>query len=176
MKQVDIGMSKNGSGNKGSGDSIRKNVEMLKRQRLKENKVVSISEFRDVTPQAQLHRVLVVDDDEVMRAAMKRVLEAQGYVVVLAADGLELSKNLENATFDMILLDINLPWVDGYELCSLIKNHSVLGSVPLIMVSGNKDEESIEKGFEAGCDDYVTKPFEVDKLTNAIKEALLKTS
>lgn len=159
-----------------SKDSLRRKVESMKRERLKDNKVVSLREFREVQPTKTTFRILAVDDDEVMRSALKRVLEAEGYEVVLAEDGLELSKMLENSTFDLILLDINLPWVDGYELCTLLKNHATLSAVPLIMISGQKDKEAIEKGFAAGCDNFVPKPFEVDHITSVIKEALLKSS
>lgn len=161
---------------KGSGKSLRRKVENMKRQRLKEKKVVSLSEFRDVANVVNSHKVLVVDDDEVMRSAIKRLLETEGYEVVLAEDGLELSKILENSNFDLIMLDVNLPWVDGYELCSLIRAHSVLKSVPVIMVSAHKKKEDIERGFAAGCTDYVTKPFEVDHMTQVVSETLKKSS
>ena len=160
---------------RGAGHSFRRRVENIKRQKLREKKIVSLAEFRDVSKEAELHKVLVVDDDEVMRAAIKRLLETEGYEVVLAEDGLELSKILENAQFDLILLDVNLPWVDGYELCNLIRSHSVLKETPVIMVSAHKKKEDIERGFAAGCNDYITKPFEIDQMSRAVKETLKKS-
>jgi CheY-like chemotaxis protein len=163
-------------GGQNSKDSLRRQIESIKRERMKDDKVVSLREFREVQPKKVNHRILAVDDDEVMRSAMKRVLEAEGYEVIAVEDGLELSKILENSSFDLILLDINLPWVDGYELCTLLKKHPSLRHVPLIMVSGNKDEESIERGFSVGCDNYITKPFEVDHISEVIRDTLLKSS
>lgn len=157
-------------------NTLRRQIESLKRERLKDSKVVSLSEFRELQPKLKNHRILAVDDDEVMRSALKRVLQSEGYEVVLAEDGLELSKTLESTSFDLILMDINLPWVDGYELCTLLKSHPTLKSVPLIMVSANKDSDAIERGFSVGCDDYVTKPFEVDHISAVIQKALHKAS
>ena len=76
----------------------------------------------------------------------------------------------------MILLDVNLPWVDGYELCRLIKDHHTLKGVPLILVSARKSKADIQAGFDAGCNDYITKPFDIDFITSVIGKLLLKTS
>jgi two-component system aerobic respiration control protein ArcA len=157
--------------------SLRRQIESIKRQKIVGKKIVSLDEFRDLNTKAEIRTILVVDDDEIMRSAMKRILENEGYNVAMAVDGLELSKILETTRLDMILLDVNLPWVDGYELCRLIKDHHSLKAVPLVMVSARKGKEDIQKGFEAGCDDYVTKPFDIDHMTGIInKMLLLKTS
>jgi CheY-like chemotaxis protein len=157
--------------------SLRRQIESIKRQKIVGKKVVSLSDFRDLRTNVDTRTILVVDDDEIMRSAMKRILENEGYNVAMAVDGLELSKVLETTRLDMILLDVTLPWVDGYELCRLIKDHPALKSVPLVMVSARKSKEDIQKGFDAGCDDYVTKPFDIDHMTNVInKMLLLKTS
>ena len=121
-----------------------------------------------------LAHILVVDDDEIMRSALKRILDGEGYKVILAEDGLELSKVLETTRLDMVLLDVNLPWVDGYELCRLIKSHPNFTGVPLIMVSARKTKEDVEKGFDAGADDYVTKPFDIDYMLGVINKMLLE--
>ncbi len=156
--------------------SLRKQIESIKRQKIVAKKVVSLTDFRELKKSIDLRTILVVDDDEVMRAALKRILENEGYKVVMAEDGLELSKVLETTRLDMILLDVNLPWVDGYELTRLIKQHHALRHVPLVLVSARKSKEDVEKGFDAGCNDYVTKPFDVDYITGAISKLLLKSS
>ena len=69
-------------------------------------------------------------------------------------------------------MDVNLPWVDGYELCRLLKSHHSLSKVPLIFVSARKEEEDVRRGFDAGCNDYITKPFDVDKMTGTISTIL----
>jgi len=154
---------------------LRKQVEQIKRKKIAEKTVVNLKEYRELRKPLDPKSILVVDDDEVMRNAMKRILEREGYKILLAEDGLELSKILETTTLDMIILDINLPWVDGYELCSMIKSHPSLSQTPLIMVSAQKGKEDIERGFAVGCDDYVTKPFDVAKITDSIAKALLKS-
>lgn len=156
----------------GVDKSLRRQVESLKRQKMTQKKVVSLSDFRDLKTSKEIHTVLVVDDDEIMRNAIKRILESDGFQVVLAEDGLELSKALETTQLDMVLLDVNLPWVNGYELCRLIKNHTSLKNVPLILVSARKSKEDIEKGFTAGCNDYITKPFDIDHMTEIVHKHL----
>ena len=156
--------------------TLRRKVEALKREKLKSRKVVSLSDFRELKSAIDVRTVLVVDDDEVMRNALKRILEAEGYKVMLAEDGLELSKVLETTRLDLVLLDVCLPWVDGYELCKLIKSHHSLKMVPLILVSGCKGKEDVDKGFAAGADDYVTKPFDIEYMLKVINKKLLQNS
>lgn len=155
---------------------MRKKVEQIKRQKIVSKKVVSLSDFRELKGGHEIKSILVVDDDEVMRSALKRILEGEGYNVVMAEDGLELSKILETNRLDMILLDVNLPWVDGYELCRLIKDNGNLSEVPLILVSARKSKEDIQAGFDAGCNDYVTKPFDIQYMTDVINKMLPKSS
>lgn len=155
--------------------SIRKKVEAIKRQKLLDKKVINLSDFRALKNFSDIRTILVVDDDEIMRNALKRILEAQGYKTLQAQDGLELSKMLETTKLDMILLDINLPWVDGLELCRLIKTHYNFKNVPLIIVSARKDKEDVEKGIEAGADDYLTKPFDIDQMIALVNKKMLET-
>ena len=159
-----------------SDKSIRRKVEAIKRKKITSKKVVSLSDFRDLKAAIDVRSILVVDDDEIMRSALKRILEGEGYKVLLAEDGLELSKVLETTRLDMVLLDVNLPWVDGFELCRIIKGHHSLKNVPLILVSGRKGKEDVERGFEMGADDYVTKPFDIDYMIEVINKSLLKNS
>ncbi len=156
--------------------SLRRQIESIKRQKIVNKKVVSLSDFRELRQRVDVRSILVVDDDEVMRNALKRILENEGYKVILAVDGLELSKILEATRLDLILLDVNLPWVDGYELCRLIKDHPTLREVPTVLVSARKSKDDIQAGFEAGCNDYVTKPFDIDYMTGVINKMLLKSS
>lgn len=155
---------------------LRRKIESMKRQRICAKKVVSLADFRDLQKAIDTRNVLVVDDDEVMRNGLKRLLEAEGYRVLLAGDGLELSRVLESNRLDMILLDVNLPWVDGIELCKLIKQHYTLKDVPLVLISGRKAKEDVERGFAAGCNDYITKPFDIDYVTSVVGRLILKSS
>jgi DNA-binding response OmpR family regulator len=152
--------------------TLRRQIESIKRQKIVEKKVVSLSDFRNLKKTIDTRTILVVDDDEIMRNALKRILESTGYKVLLAQDGLELSKILEVNRLDMVLMDVNLPWVDGYELCRLLKGHHSLNKVPLIFVSARKEAEDVRRGFDAGCNEYITKPFDVDKMTTTIAQIL----
>jgi two-component system aerobic respiration control protein ArcA len=155
--------------------SIRKKIENIKRQRLVSDKIVSLTEFRDLRVN-DARSILVVDDDEIMRNAIKRILETEGFNVLLAGDGLALSKILETSKLDMILLDVNLPWVDGYELCSIIKDHHTLKHVPVVLVSARKERADIDRGFQSGANDYVTKPFDIDTIVGSVNRMLTKQS
>lgn len=156
--------------------SLRRQVEQIKKQKMLEGKIVSLDDFRGLRKAGDQKTILVVDDEEIMRNALKRILESEGYKVLLAGDGLELSRVLETTKLDMILLDINLPWVDGYELCRLIKGKSHLKEMPLIFVTARKGSDDVEKGFAAGCNEYITKPFDIDHMTKVINNTLLKSS
>lgn len=155
-----------------TGASLRREIEKIKRKKVVASKIVDLAEFRSLHKHAEPRTILVVDDDEIMRNAMKRILDGEGYRTVLAEDGMELSKVLESMKLDLVLLDVNLPWVDGFELCRLMKGHHALKHVPLVLVSGRKDKEDVEKGFDAGANDYITKPFDVGFMTNVINRLL----
>ena len=155
--------------------SFARQVAALNKKAVAQSKVVNLRDYREVVTSGSQKTILVVDDELVMRNAIKRIFEKEKYRVLVAKDAMELSKIIEDTKLDLILLDINLPWVDGYELCGLLKSHPVLKHLPVAFVSGNKTEEDIKRGFEAGCDEYITKPFEVDDLQNAVNQLLLKS-
>ncbi len=159
--------------NKNSADrSLRKQVEAMTRKKLASQNIVDLSDFRSLRKDLHQPTILVVDDEEMMRSALKRILETEGYRVVLAEDAMSLSQILDSVSYDLMLLDIGLPWVDGLELCAMLKGHPSVSQVPVVLVSGRKTKEDIEKGFAAGCDDYVTKPFEVDTILEVVSKAL----
>jgi len=144
----------------------RKKEELLKKD------VVDINELRKLKKSTPLKNVLVVDDEASVRNSLKRILETEGYQVLLASEGAELSTAISTHPPSIILLDINLPWIDGYELCNLIKKDPTISSIPIIFVSGYKSKEQIKKGFDVGCDDYITKPFNIDDICRAVKTLL----
>ena len=106
---------------------------------------------------------------------MKKIFELDGYIVKLAADGTELSQALDEATPDLILMDVGLPWLNGFELGQMMKEHKDLKQIPLVFVSGKTSDEDVKKAFAIGADDYIKKPFEIDKLKKTVK-TLLKIS
>jgi CheY-like chemotaxis protein len=152
--------------------SIRLQIEALKRQKITSEKVVNLSEYRKLQEETVPHSLLVVEDDEIMRNALKRMLEAEHYQVHLAQDGLELSKLLEIKPLHLILMDVHLPWVDGYELCKLVKQQPHLRNVPLILTSGYKNSREIEMGVQAGADAFLPKPFDANELLTLLRTHL----
>jgi two-component system aerobic respiration control protein ArcA len=153
-------------------DLIEK-IEKMTKARIASQEVVPLDQFREAKKKLDPKIILVIEDDETMRLAMKRILESEGYVTKLAADGTELSTVLDDHPVDLILMDVGLPWVNGFELAQLLKDHRDLKKIPLVFVSGKASEEDMKKAFDLGADDYIKKPFDVEKLKKTV-ETLLK--
>lgn len=155
-------------------DLIEK-IEKLTKARMLSGEVVQLDNFRDLKKKMDPKTILVIEDDETMRAAMKKIFEMDGFIVKLAADGTELSGILEDSSPDLILLDIGLPWLNGFELGQMLKEHKDLKTIPLVFVSGKTSEADIKKAFAVGADDFIKKPFEIEKLKKTVN-TLLKIS
>ena len=135
--------------------------------------VVDLREFKARKSSSKTRgTILYVDGDGDSRSDIRRVLEAEGYRVILAEDGLALSQSLEFSNLDLILLDVNLPWVSGYQLCRMIKNYGELMKVPLILASEGTTSEDRDIAFESGCDDFISKPYEWKGLVQVINDNL----
>jgi|YNPNPStandDraft_1061719.scaffolds.fasta_scaffold106964_1 DNA-binding response OmpR family regulator len=117
--------------------------------------------------------VLVVDDDVRMQKMMRRMLELEGYRVVVAATGEEALAAIDAEKPDAVLLDIMMPGMDGYETCRRIRDFS---SLPVIMVTAKGQDDEKLAGFDAGADDYVTKPFSARELVARVKAVLRRVS
>lgn len=152
-------------------DLVKKIAKITKERLAKEN-VVSLAQYRELTQREQPKTILVIEDDETMRAALKRIFESDGHVVKIAADGTQLSAVLDDSPIDLLVLDVGLPWINGFELAKLIKEHEDLKDIPLIFVSGKSSEFDVRRGFEVGADDYITKPFEIEKIKKAVSTLL----
>lgn len=148
-------------------------IEKMTKSRIASQEVVSLDSFREAKKKLDPKVILVIEDDETMRLALKRILESEGYITKLAADGTELSSVLDDHPVDLILMDVGLPWVNGFELAQLLKEHKDLKKIPLVFVSGKSSEEDMRKAFEIGADDYIKKPFDIEKLKKTV-ETLLK--
>ncbi|MCB0422415.1 MAG: response regulator [Bdellovibrionales bacterium] len=135
---------------------------------MKENKVVSLEEYRCLAVKKTPPTVLIIEDDEIMRRALCRLFEDEGYKVLSAADGTQLSRVLDDSGVDIIILDIGLPWINGFELATLLKDHDQLKELPLIFISGRTDEEDIKKAFDVGADDFIKKPFDIEQMKAAV--------
>ncbi len=104
-----------------------KKIEKITKDKIVQENVVSLSDYRDLQRNKEVpHVILVIEDDETMRTALKRIFESDGHAVRLAADGTQLSKVLDDTPLDLIVLDIGLPWINGFELAQLLKEHDDL--------------------------------------------------
>jgi two-component system alkaline phosphatase synthesis response regulator PhoP len=115
-----------------------------------------------------MSKVLVVEDDFSTAELIKFTLGTKDISVDIAGDGGEAIKKVRTNTPDVIVLDIMLPTMDGYQVCELIKHNVLWQSIPIIMLSAKVQREDISKGLEKGADEYMTKPFEPNKLMERI--------
>ena len=114
-------------------------------------------------------RILLVEDDPSIREVTAIGLGAAGFAVDTAVDGVEALERFRSETFDLVLLDVMLPRLDGYEVCRQIRRTS---TIPVVMLTARADTMDVVVGLEAGADDYVRKPFEVPELIARIRAAL----
>ena len=114
--------------------------------------------------------VMAVDDSLTVRKVVNLTLERNGYRVITAADGMEALALLNDHTPHLILLDITMPRMDGYQVCKVIKQNPYTKSIPVVMLSGNDGFFDKMKGKLAGATDYLTKPFKEDTLLASLKK------
>jgi DNA-binding response OmpR family regulator len=114
-------------------------------------------------------RILAVEDDERIRAAVKLALEDEGWTVAEAATGEDALTQFQGEPADVVLIDIMLPGIDGFEVCRSIRRTS---DVPIVMVTARADTHDVVAGLEAGADDYLTKPFAPKELSARIRALL----
>ena len=114
-------------------------------------------------------KALVVDDEKAIVKGIKFSLEQDDIVVDCAYDGQEALDKAKNGNYDIILLDVMLPKLTGFEVCQKIREFS---DVPIIMLTAKGDERDELNGFELGVDEYITKPFELDQIVSKVEEYL----
>jgi CheY-like chemotaxis protein len=119
-------------------------------------------------------RILLVEDNEMNRDMLSRRLERRGYEVLLAVDGASGVEMAQSQAPDLILMDMSLPVLDGWEATRRLKAHPATRHIPIISLTAHAMSSDHDKALEAGCDDYDTKPVELPRLLAKI-EALLGT-
>jgi len=118
-------------------------------------------------------KILLVEDNEMNRDMLSRRLQRKGYSVVMAEDGRQGVTMASSETPDLILLDMSLPLLDGWEVARRIKGDPKTRSIPVIALTAHAMSGDREKALDAGCDEYDTKPVEFSRLITKI-EAILK--
>jgi DNA-binding response OmpR family regulator len=117
----------------------------------------------------RLARILLVDDEQSIQTLLSYPLRRDGYEVVQATDGRQALDRFDEQAFDLVVLDLMLPKIDGLEVCRRLRNRS---SVPIIMLTAKSEEIDKVVGLELGADDYITKPFSLREFSSRIKAAL----
>jgi len=117
-------------------------------------------------------RILLIEDNEMNRDMLSRRLERKGYETIIAVDGQEGVEKTESEKPDLILMDMSLPVLDGWEATRKLKSNSVTQDIPIIGLSAHAMSGDREKAIEAGCDDYDTKPVELPRLLEKIESLL----
>ncbi|HRQ24988.1 MAG TPA: response regulator [Anaerolineales bacterium] len=108
--------------------------------------------------------ILIVDDEESGRQTLESILEGQGYQLAMAENGEQALEKARQILPDVILLDVMMPGMDGFEVCKHLRNDPKLAEVPIIILTALDDRKSMLKGLDAGADDYLTKPYDRPEL------------
>ncbi len=119
-------------------------------------------------------KILVIDDEVTQRMLVKEYLEEAGYLVRLSEDGKHGMKMAASTSPDLILVDVLLPSVDGYQVCSELRRHSKTADTPIILITASKEPDAIAKGLAAGATDFITKPVEFPFLADRVGHVIRK--
>ncbi len=116
--------------------------------------------------------ILVVDDNEINLKLLSKILELGGYEVVTAHNGKDALKLIPQRMPDLAILDVMMPDMDGYELCSRIRQEPINAKIPIVMLTAMSDETERNLAMKAGADDIWSKPFEMDELRERLESLL----
>ncbi|MFH1415427.1 MAG: response regulator [Elusimicrobiota bacterium] len=126
-------------------------------------------------PQTISAKILIADDEEIIRELVKDTLELHGYTMIVAKDGKEALEKIYAESPDIIILDVKMPYMTGFEVCSKIREDVLMSNLPIIMLTAKGSEADEIKGLELGVDDYLTKPFRPAILLARVKAAFSRT-
>ncbi len=132
----------------------------------------AVGEQRPLQQRAARRLIMVVDDSVTVRKVTTRFLEREGFDVITAKDGADAMLKLEDTTPDLMLLDIEMPRMDGFEVATQVRHNSRLSSLPIIMITSRTGEKHRERAFQVGVDGYMGKPFNEQLLLENIRELL----
>ncbi|MGB2600261.1 MAG: response regulator [Candidatus Omnitrophota bacterium] len=117
-------------------------------------------------------RILVVDDEPLVVKLLATRLEASNYEVISAYDGREGLEKARDEKPDLVIVDLRLPGINGYEICSQLKNDDAFAGIPVIVITGSTDKKDRELAEDASADAYIIKPFDREVLLSKIEELL----
>src|ERR1700694_3761547 len=117
-------------------------------------------------------KIIIVDDDRETRELLAMALQMEDFEVSQAANGLRLISTLHVDRPDLILLDVHMSWIDGFELCRAVHKNEEIKNIPVIFISARRCAADVKRGIEAGAADYFTKPVELPTLIARIKELI----
>ena len=115
-------------------------------------------------------KAIIVDDDRDTREMLALALDLDGYDVTQAANGVKLISTLQVDRPDIILLDINMSWIDGFELCRAVRRNEHFRDIPVLFVSARKSRADVDAGLASGADGYFSKPIDFDQLLGRMRE------
>lgn len=118
------------------------------------------------------HKILIVDDEPNIVLSLEFLMQQSGYQVVVARDGAEAMEQMAGFRPDLVLLDVMLPQINGFELCQKIRQNSDWDAVKVVMLSAKGRESEVSKGLALGADAYVTKPFSTRELVERVATLL----
>ena len=121
-------------------------------------------------------RVLVVEDDHDARTVLGLILKLDDFEVTPASGGREAIAAMAAAVPDLVLLDVMMPEMDGFQVCQWVRANPSTATVPVVMLSGKADPESVARGLEVGADEYLTKPISPGQLTAQVRAVLARTA
>ena len=119
-----------------------------------------------------MKKVLIAEDSSVIQNLAKKILEFQNFQIHAVKNGQQVLDELAKAEFDIILLDINMPNINGYQVVKQVKNNPLTKNIPIIILSGLTEESDKEFGLRIGADHYLTKPIMPDEIERTIKQYL----
>ncbi len=117
-------------------------------------------------------KILLADDEEDIKIVVRLYLESKGYDIITAFDGLDATEVIDREKPDLILLDVMMPIMNGYEVVSHVRGNPETEHIPIVMFSAATHEGAVRKGLEAGANDYLTKPFDPSKLEDVVHKYL----
>jgi CheY-like chemotaxis protein len=120
------------------------------------------------------NRILVVEDEESLLKLESILLSSKGYSVTGVMDGRSALEEVKANNPDLVILDIMLPEIDGFEVCRRIKEDPVSSHIPVLILTAKKNSQDLARGQQVGCDAYITKPFKSAKVLDMVQELLAK--